>query len=259
VTKLFNNILVPVFTPEELNINTEKAIELARRLQSNIHLLFLAKRQKHAVIRKAAHFFARRKKVNKSPDLLEVYERKLLKLHPSVTFEYAIAGENLNHSIVAYANRNNIDLILILDNGSYAAVGQNKNLNIERLSENLSLPILAVHLKSNIGAIKDIVVPVESFVPMKKLVVASYIGKIFNSKIHLVSLSKRYLINGRDEAVCLYKAYHLLHDNTNLNVECVTLTARNIKEATMRYATRIDADIVLVNSKVQSHNPELMN
>lgn len=66
-------------------------------------------------------------------------------------------------------------------------------------------------------------------------------------------------MNGRDEAVCLYKAYHLLHDNTNLPVECITLMSKDIDEATFRYAEQINADLVFVNSGKESACSETMN
>lgn len=182
-----------------------------------------------------------------------------MKLHSSISFHSAMRNENLQQVIVNYCNMHNMDLVLFLENRESCWREKSEKLNLSLLSEKLDCPVLGVNLKTYMLNIKNIVIPIGNFLPMKRLVVGCYIGRLFNSKIHLVALNKKFLMNGRDEAVCLYKAYHLLHDNTNLPVECITLMSKDIDEATFRYAEQINADLVFVNSGKESACSETMN
>ncbi|HLK29690.1 MAG TPA: universal stress protein [Puia sp.] len=262
MTKLFKDIMVPFFSIDELDSDAERAIEIAKQLQSNIHLLYMSRDNKISMLKKAGAFLSNRKRIRTviESDFLDLHKKRLIKLYPSLFFHCAEGGESQQHSIIDYCNKNNIDLVLFIANREpKSREKKNNNLNIGSLSEKLGCPVISVNFKTNMLHIKNIVIPIGSFLPMKRLIVGCYIGRLFNSKIHLVSLNKKFLTNGRDEAVCMYKAYHLLRDNTNLPVECITLMSKNIDEAAFRYADEINADLVFVNSESDLISPEMMN
>jgi hypothetical protein len=110
----------------------------------------------------------------------------------------------------------------------------------------IGFPILSVSPKAGGSSFKKIVLPIDNTIHLHQLTMAAYISKLFQSKIHLISLNKKMLENGREEAICLYRAYHLLRDNTNIPVECTTADGSTIDEATYLYAEKINADLIFI-------------
>jgi hypothetical protein len=155
--------------------------------------------------------------------------------------------ENNENTMTTFCRRHLIDLVLIYENSQNHGQNTWSKIVINRVATKIGFPILSVSAKSDESAFKNIVLPIESSVHLNQLTLAAYIGKLFKSKIHLISLNKKILENGQEEAICLYKAYHLLRDNTNIPVECTTADGNTIEEATYQYAEKINADLIFIS------------
>lgn len=244
--KLFNDILIPVFSSEELGVYAEKASFIAKQLEGNIQLLYINKNST-----KPSFSLRGRKSMRRDSDLkfFDWQKERLTKMYPFLSFRYAIRNENFKNIICTYCLKHKIKLVIFFEKNNCAdpAVEKNK-MNISSFLEMLNCSVLTVKLQTGLITGNDIVLPIGSALPLKKLRIACYIGRIFHSTIHLVSLNKEFLMHGHEEAICLYKAYHLLHDNTGLPIKCKILDGQNILLATLQYAQKINADIVLLNS-----------
>jgi len=251
-------MVVLVFSSSELDTNTEIAVEIAKQLQCSVHFLYIKRCHDIHPLKRARDLFSKQKWNSTHIDSAfpDLQKRRLMKLYSSISFQTGKPNENMHHFIINYCNKHNIDLVLFLENMASSLRSKGKKLNIISLSDKLNCPVLRFNYKSNKLNIQDIIIPVGKSLPLKILIAGSYIGRVFQSKIHLISLPKKFLVNGHEEALCQYKAYHLLHDNTNLEVECITLMSKNIEEAALRYAIEINADIVFLNSNKECINKD---
>jgi hypothetical protein len=249
MSKFFENVMIPVFSTYELEANGDKVIEIAKLFHCHIHLFYISLNGKSSILKKTEQFLSNRKRslTLSETKMVELYRMRFMQLCPSLSFYSSATIKNSNQDMIDYYHRNNIQLVIFL--GSMQDWGErNEKLNMSWLADKMGCPVINFNNKTQIFDIKNIVIPIGSTLPMKRLMVGSYIGKLFNSRIHLVSLNKKFLVNGRDEAVGLYRAYHLLRDITNLPVECITLMAKNMEEASFQYAEQIGADAVFVDS-----------
>ena len=236
MTKLFHNILFPIYSAVDLE-NLQKIISIANNLQCNIHVMHIINKRKKW---RSANFSFN--------DLgkKEIFERAKNLCHSNSVFAEDLK-ENNENTMTTFCRRHLIDLVLIYENSQNHSQNTWSKIVINRVAAKIGFPILSVSPKSGESAFKNIVLPIESSVHLRQLTLAAYIGKLFKSKIHLISLNKKILENGQEEAICLYKAYHLLRDNTNIHVECATEDGNSIEEATYLYAEKINADLIFLS------------
>jgi hypothetical protein len=235
LTKLFHNILFPIYSAGDLE-NLQKTISIANHLQCNVHIMHIMNKRKKW---RSANFSFN--------DLgkKEIFERAKSLCH-SISVSAEDLKENNENTMTTFCRKHLVDLVLIYENS------QNHNQNtwskivIKRVATKIGFPILSVSPLPIDSTFKTIVLPIDSTFQLRQLTLAAYIGKLFHSKIHLISLNKEILENGREEAICLYKAYHLLRDNTTIPVECTTANGNTIEEATYEYAEKINADLIFI-------------
>jgi K+-sensing histidine kinase KdpD len=122
-----------------------------------------------------------------------------------------------------------------------------RSFNINRISKKTGCPVLTVKGTARLEAIKNIVLPVDAHLPLRKVMFASYLARHFNARIHLIALSEPGDEDNVENKVYLYKTYQLLRENTNLTVECHTVHGGNIADTTLEYARQINADLIVVN------------
>lgn len=124
-------------------------------------------------------------------------------------------------------------------------------LDINRLAARTNCPVLSLtHLSFN--SIRNIVLPIAGYLPMRRIMLATYLARNFNAVIHLISLTGvDAAANSRNHAY-LQKTYQLLKENTNLPVNFHTMEGRSIADTTLEYARRIKADLILANPGAES-------
>jgi hypothetical protein len=242
---LFDNIMVPVFSTEELKEYAEKASQISSQTQCKIHLLYVS--AKHKMLYFPLPGVAKMVRANEF-NSFALIKKRLCATYPFLTIQYAIWSGNLKYTICAYCLRHNIEMVIFFEKRDYVNLETEKNkLDVSNFLEKVNCPVLTVKLSDGAIVAKNIVVPIGSILPIKNLRIACHIGKMFRSTIHLVSTNKESLLNGYDEAVSMYKAYHFLHDNCGLEVKCTILTGNNTQQAAGQYAQKVNAEIVLLN------------
>jgi len=236
MTKLFHNILFPVYSVADLD-NLQKTVSIANNLQCNVHIMHIISKRKKWQSDKFSFDELGKK---------EIFERAG-RLCRSNSFSAEDLKENNENTMTTFCRKHLIDLVLVYENS------QNHNQNtwskivINRVAAKIGFPILSVSPKAVESAFKKIVLPIDHTVQLRQLTLAAYIGKLFQSKIHLISLNKKKPDVDREEFICLYKAYHLLRDNTSIPVECTTIDGNTIEEATYQYAEKINADLIFIS------------
>jgi hypothetical protein len=236
MTKLFHNILFPIYSVGDLD-NLQTTISIANNLQCNVHIMHIINKRK----KWRSDNFSFNELGKK-----EIFERakKLCRSNSVCTEDLK---ENNENTMTTFCRKHLIDLVLVYENIQNHHQNTWSKIVINRVATKIGFPILSVSPKGNSSAFKKIVLPVNGVVHMRQLTLAAYISRLFQSKIHLISLNNKELENGREDAMCLYKAYHLLRDNTNIPLECITADGDSIEEATYMYAEKIKADLIFLS------------
>jgi nucleotide-binding universal stress UspA family protein len=243
MNKLFNNILVPIDFSDVSELAIEKAIDIGNHFRCNVHLVFV---QAQGLLIKQPGQLTRSlqgRPADAEAKLYQLQNKFTYQLHPGLSMHACIRRGNRTRTVVEYALRHHIDLVII---------GRTTNLfpgnyNIREITRRIECPVLSVRRDSPQQGLSNIVLPVCSMLPIRKIMFASYLARKYNSKIHLLAVAGEGEDERADRNQYLHKAYQLLKDNTNLNIECHTMRGHNIAETTLRFAEKIDADLIVVN------------
>ena len=243
--RLFNNILIPVDLRRDTLPMVEKALIIATRFDSNVHLLYVMKKSIWPLQNFPKQIAHKKKQLN---ELKEKYSPSIAKgflLHTQVT------EGDLENSVADYAAISHIDLILAQKRTSFIP-GFPAGLNINRLASKTNAAVLSLLPTPSFRGIKNIVLPVSGYLPLRRIMLATYLAKNFHSAIHLIGLTGSAVLTDAKCHAYLEKAYQLLRENTNLPIKCKTIIGENIADTTLEYAKRVEASLILVNQGSES-------
>ena len=243
--QLFNNILIPVDLRREAAPTVDKALNIATRFNSNIHLLYVLKKSLWSL-----HNFPQRV-AHKKMQLNALKEKYSPSLAKGFLLHTQVWEGDLENSIAEYAAITHIDLILAQKPGVFIP-GLNAGLNINRLAAKTNAAVLSLLPTPSFKGIKNIVLPVSGYLPLRRIMLATYLAKNFNSAIHLIALTGSAAAAESRCHAYLEKAYQLLRENTNLPIRCKTIIGKDIADTTLEYAKRVDASLILVSQGSES-------
>lgn len=246
--KLFNNILLPLRPKKSVELSIIEGIELSIHFECNVHFLLITPdRQLGGAVSHA--------EITRTEDGVKqkILETLVLYPHfPEIAQRLHIASEkgSLETCISHYTLRNRIDLVVLRKNLLHNWF---MNLSVDRLSKKINCPVLTLQTRLNPENVRNIVMPVGAFLPVRKLAFATYLARKYNSCLHLVALSANYeQARARDENVYLLKAYQLIRENTEVPVEYKTLNGANIATTTLQYAKKVKAGLIVINPGKES-------
>jgi nucleotide-binding universal stress UspA family protein len=258
MNKLFNNILVPIDFSDVSELAIEKAIDIANHFNCHIHLVFA---QTNPVGKRSGKFT---KSVTGSTAdaearLYQLQNRFTYQLQPGLLIHSCLRRGNRSRAVIDYTLRHNIDLVVLGRATGLVSSLINGRYNINEITNRIDCPVLTVRKDTANHKWMNIVLPVCSMLPIRKIMFASYLARKYNSRIHLLSIADDNNENMEGGNQYLYKAYQLLRDNTNLMIECHTIRGHNIADTTLRFAQKINADLIVVNSGSESRLPGFVN
>jgi len=112
--------------------------------------------------------------------------------------------------------------------------------------------VLCVYSDSRTETVKKIVLPVGKSIQKKKIGIAYELARKFAAQIHLISVNKQEKFSNDSSTEALVGSYRFLRDNTNIPIECSTVSGKNLKDAAIHYANVIQADLILVDGGRES-------
>ena len=172
--QLFNNILIPVDLRHDAMPAVEKAMNIATRFNSNIHLLYVLKKSFWSLQnfpKQVAH---------KKMQLNVLKEKHSPSLAKGFLLHTQVWEGDLENSIAEYAAITHIDLILAQKPTSLIP-GLNSRLNINRLASKTNAAVLSLLPTPSFKGIKNIVLPVSGYLPLRRIMLATYLAKNFNA------------------------------------------------------------------------------
>jgi len=256
--KLFNNILVPVTVDSKAGDTIDEAIRFANQFHCNLHLVAIAQNVSLGLF--GEQIF----RLNNDNEELAQTKRKLAELQAKYSQNllkglsisvYSEPGE-AEEIIATYAAVHRVDLVFIV-NERRSILMKRMRLNANRLAGKVNCPVLSMSASVGIDGLKNIVMPVGKSLPINKIRVAAYLAKHCHSCIHLVTKERGGLMY--EELAYMQKSLQVLKDNTNLRVECKTLSGESISTIALQYARKVNADMIIVNPGAESFLPGMVN
>jgi nucleotide-binding universal stress UspA family protein len=117
----------------------------------------------------------------------------------------------------------------------------------------VSCEVLCVSCRSQTDTVKKIIVPVAKSIPKKKIGIAYEFAKKFAGRIYLIALNRSEKKVSDQSTKTLIASYRYLKDLPNIPIECSTVNGTSLASATMHYAQRVGADLILINEGSESY------
>ena len=208
MNKLFNNILVPVDFSDASELAIEKAIDIANHFKCNIHLVFA---HANPGVKKSRHFVKgiTGSSIDAQTRLYQLQNRFTYQLHPGLSFQSCFRKGNRSRGIVDYALTHHIDLVILGRATGMLRGLVNGRYNISEITNRIDCPVLTVRKDNSDDRWMNIVLPVCSMLPVRKMMFASYLARKYNSRIHLVSIADDKNETSEDSNQYLSRAYQL--------------------------------------------------
>jgi nucleotide-binding universal stress UspA family protein len=256
MNKLFNHILVPVNFNRNSLLIVEKAIGIANEFRCDIHLLYNHSPALPPLFRFAgpasghASNYLNPAVVKKMNGLVEKYRSQL---NHGLSIDCTLITGNwfavMKHIIITH----HIDLVIIPRHTRLFLNEWLYDFNINRLARETDCPVLTITQGMDISHVKNIVVPINDFLPIRKLTTASYIARQFNAIIHLMEYKEDPGKEEPGDGKWVSRAYQLLNDHTHLKINRSPVYYGNSMAGnTLSYARQVNADLIVVNPGKES-------
>jgi hypothetical protein len=208
------------------------AIELASRLECNLHILYLLRPQLFPGLFQQA----RKKRIALLQQELQPKLKAGLLMH-------AIYSEGQPYNeIKSYLFSNDVDLVYLPDipetQWPFSPLFQSERLALES-----NCAVISGQALGEWEHCDKIVLPVEQNVPINSLRTGVYLAQHFNATIHLLASREQKDEKGQS----LSRAYHLLKSNTDVPVVCDTFEGKRFQESVLSYAKKIQAGLIVSN------------
>jgi len=254
----FYNILVPIDFTVKNKWAITKAIELANNFNCNIHLVHVVFNPVFPLINiDASNFTPYASHINmqtcrqKLADLKAVYKKQmcgegeieisLLQGHPQQQLKNYIETYKMDLVVMGLSRFNFLNRII-------------SSISISLLAKKVSIPILAIRSSGLVSHFKKIVLPLHDDIPVERLRLATMLARSFKSTVYLVSLR-----NMSNEKNVLDKTLELIQSVSTIPVQCFLLEGKNLAKSTLDFSRRINADLILGQSKKEFRLPGLWN
>ncbi len=244
--------MVAIDSSGKSRIAIERAIDIANHFKCHIHLVYA---ESHGLVsweHKPSNGGADPGPDTAQTRLYELQNQYTYQLEPGLSMFASIRKGNKNKSVIEYAVRNQIDLVVVGNTGTVFNQLFTRSFNVHEITRRLECPVLSVRHSSAEDKLLNIVLPIGNGLPIRKIMFASYLARKYNSKIHLLAITNEVSDNNPDHNQYLHKAYQLLRDNTTLSIQCHTMRGNNIADTTLRFAEKINADLIVVNPGEES-------
>jgi len=181
--------------------------------------------------------------------LKELHDLSKPKLNEGLLLTSAIVEGPLHSALKDVIISEHIDLVIIPKGRRRVNNAIIKRLDIAKLTEQTGCPLLTVNRQFNANNLHNILVPLQKFLPIKKLTMATYMSIEMKGCIYLMGADQR--VRELDKGI-LSRAFQLLNEFGKLNVRCALLHQDASAEVTLNYARDIKADLIVVNPDKES-------
>ena len=238
----FNRILVPIVYCKETEHLIDNSIQLANEFKCDLYIVYATNPSRSSA----------------DKNLEELIESKRASIHDGLLLHFTPFRGSWQQILKEAVIKSHIDLVLI----PISKLGTDpisKQIDINILSQQTQCPVLTIYDNFDPAHLQNIVVPVDDFLPVRKLTAATFLAKKFDGVIHLLGQQYNSDQAAKLNTICLTKAYQLLRDFTNVKIHCSTERGSTVAADTLAYARKVQADLIVVNPGKESKMGGIFN
>lgn len=224
------NILVNIDFTRKNKWAIAKSIELANSFNCHIHLVYIGDgRDSRGALNQ----------------LLEIKNYYKGHLNKEGSIQISMIHGNKYDQICHYINKYRMDIVVEGLSRFNIFKRMLSSLFISRLAQRCQVPVLAVRSSGLVYHFKKILLPVNDQIPVNQVKVAAMLGRQFKSTIYLLSLKGRQ----SDEYYLriLNQTLELIQSITTIPVQSIILEGKSLAEITLKFADKVNADLIMVN------------
>ena len=236
----FNNILLPV----DLSLNTEvsvaKTIELANFGQTAVHIMHVVHSDNES------QSFSKEDTI---PQLIKWKEIIKNAVPGTEVYTYAIAGKSIENIIIQKAKESNAQLIILARHANRKWFSFKKHISASNIAKETQSAVLTIQPGATLNKIKSIVLPIQSFIPNRKV---DMLARFVNSKgitIYLVSVMNQEAndLEYSSTSHALIETYRILKEAANCQIVHKLVNGNNLTKTLLLFAESVQADMLLLN------------
>lgn len=247
----FKNILIPI----DLSINTEmlvkKALELADG-DTTIHLLFVEDNGISGLFRALKKYmtdegkFIRKQEIKRKMDVLKIRMEESCK--NIKVCNWIVVANSVQNSIRDKALQLGVDLIIISKNNNHSWFPFLNRVIPSMLVKKTGIAVLTLTAHASDNKVRNVVIPIIGNDSVQlKMDMISNLCKKFKLNIHLLTFTRGNDDNNDLNVSSFLQAYQCLKLYNNCNLEYAVLYGDNKAKAILKYAEKIQADILIVH------------
>jgi nucleotide-binding universal stress UspA family protein len=259
MTNKFYNILVHVDFTGKDKWAIAKAIEMANTFDCNIHFVNVVHHNIVPMLPVEASIFT---PYESHADRMYNYERlKELAGHYSNQLcgngkiEISVLEGNPGKKLASYIEKYEMDMVVIGLSKFNLLQRIVSSVSISRLSTKTNVPVLAVGSTGLICHFKKIILPLHQEVSFHRIKMATMLARTFKSKVYMITLRTE---DNTPEKI-INEALEIVQSISTIPVQGIILEGKNLAKATLDFAKKINADLIMINPLKEFNLPGLWN
>lgn len=237
-------IIVPVRFKKSDRWAIAKSITMANQMQAIIHVVYVVRTKTifryHPYQYKEEFALAKKNLIA----IKQHYEPQLCK---GASIEISILHGNYLHELSAYIKLYKMDIMLIGLSSQYIWSIFRPLLSIHRICRHVHIPLLAIKSNGLAHHFKKIVLPLYMHLSMRQLRLAALLARSFKSTVYLISV-RQTGINASVTTKLCQESLEILQSLTTVPVQVLLLEGKYIAKATMHFAKKINADLIMIHA-----------
>lgn len=250
MSSLFKSILIPVDFSSNTKVAVNQAIGLACPTGLIIHLLHVIRTKPFwSVIPVVNQSMFPLMENNYAKKIMSKLEELKYAIEESVSYckvNTSVREGTIYRSIQDAAKELKPELIIIGKNSSHKYFSLFNSVCPNGLAKSTGYPVLTVMKNTGDTKIKNIVVPVGSFIPNRKIELVIELAKKYRASIHLITIPNEIDFE-KTKGNSFLETYRILKTSLTSPVGHHILKGNNFPKAILEYAECIGADLILVN------------
>jgi nucleotide-binding universal stress UspA family protein len=255
----FYNILVPIDFTFKNKWAIAKAIEIANTFDCNIHFVNIVHHNIVPLLPVESSIFTpyeshadRMYNYEKLKELAGHYSNQLC---GNGKIEISVLEGNPAKKLSEYIENFEMDMVVIGLSKFNLFQRIVSSVSISRLSAKTNVPVLAIGSGGLICHFKKIILPLHEEISMHRIKMATMLARTFKSKVYMVTLRK----DDNTPEKIIKEALEIVQSISTIPVQGIILEGKNLAKATLDFAKKINADLIMINPLKEFNLPGLWN
>jgi len=247
----FNNILLPVDFSIYTEVAVKKTIGLIEETRPAICLYHIISSFPRNILKPNLFLSDSSRQYEQAKEKMLQWKNSIQELFPHVEVSSAIEiGGKIEKRIISKAKSMMPDLIVIGQKTRHSWFRFLNSISINKVAIKSNCPVLTVTPESMRQTIKSIVMPVGSFVPIRKIETIAALRRKFRIRVYLVTVKDKGMKKFSPDAIL--ETYGLLKQIIRGPLEYHVLHSNNVPKAALEFADEIHADMLMVDPEKES-------